>query len=358
MKKLYLSLLAMACCMVSSAQVTIDDIVATYSGVCLRTYVPEYTYDSANDNYASSKKQTDTLLYDVIITKESDYEVKIQNLGNQGFTVTGTFDEEAQTITIAPKYYASAYTMCALPDNLTGDYVGMGAADITAPVVVDVNADGTMALDWCGAGKGYSNSQIAVWEYYKETLTRKQDNNNVEGTLTFTEKDEDGAFTIAKYVGTATMYKVDENSYRINIVAPESHYEENAAPANLEFTVKDDGTLNLTSGTMYMYPNDRYYELDLSNETEPTFTTDDNGGKLEMQFTGITWGDVDRGMIDDIVDVLMTFEWSTAVDGINNTSEKATTHTAVDKRFNLAGQCVGKDYKGLVIVGGKKIIQK
>ncbi len=355
MKKIYLSMLAMTCCMVSSAQVTIDDIVATYSDVCLKTYIPEYQYDSANDNYASSKKQTDTLRCNVIITKESDSKVKIQNLGNQGFTVTGTFDKEAQTITIAPTFYANAYTMCALPDNLTGDYVGMGTADTTAAVVVKVDADGTMSLDWCGGAKGYSNSQPAVWEYYNETLTRKQDNNSVEGTLTFAEKDEDGAFTNAKYVGTTTLYKIDDNSYRINIVAPGSKYETLADPANLEFTVKDNGTVGIKSGIMYMYPNNRYFELDLSNNISPTFTTDDNSGKLKMQFTGITWGDIDRGMIDDMVDVLMTFEWNNTVDGIKG---NAITHTVSDKRYNIAGQCVGKNYKGLVIKGGKKIIQK
>ncbi len=355
MKKIYLSMLAMTYCMVSSAQVTIDDIVATYSDVCIKTYIPEYQYDSANDNYASSKKQTDTLRCNVIITKESDSEVKIQNLGNQDFTVTGTFDKEAQTITIAPTFYANAYTMCALPDNLTGDYVGMGTADTTAAVVVKMDADGTMSLDWCGGAKGYSNSQPAVWEYYKETLTRKQDNNSVEGTLTFAEKDEDGTFTDAKYVGTTTLYKIDDNSYRINIVAPGSKYETLADPANLEFTVKDNGTVGIKSGIMYMYPNNRYFELDLSNNISPTFTTDDNSGKLKMQFTGITWGDIDRGMIDDMVDVLMTFEWNNTVDGIKG---NAITHTVSDKRYNIAGQCVGKNYKGLVIKGGKKIIQK
>ncbi len=358
MKKIYLSMLVMLWCMASSAQVTIDDIVATYSDVCLRTYVPKYTIDTTTGDVAASKKQTDTILCDVIITKESDSEVKIQNLGAQDFTVTGTFDEETQTITIDPTVYANAYTMCALPDNLTGDFVGMGTADITAPVVVKVDADGIITLNWCGAAKGYSDSQQAVWEYYKETLTRKQDNNSVEGTLTFAEKDDDGAFTNAKYTGSATMYKVADNSYRINIVAPGSHYEAKGNPANLEFRVKDDGTVNITSGTMYMYPNDRYYEIDLDNVTLPTYTTDGNSGKLEMRFTGLTWGDIDRGMIDDMVDVLMTFEWSNTMDGINNVTGNNSTHTAADKRYNLAGQRVGKDYKGLVIMGGKKIIQK
>ncbi len=74
-----------------------------------------------------------------------------------------------------------------------------------------------------------------------------------------------------------------------------------------------------------------------------------------MQFTGITWGDIDRGMIDDMVDVLMTFEWNNTVDGIKG---NITNHATSDKRYNLAGQCVGKNYKGIVIKGGKKIIQK
>ncbi len=358
MKKIYLSMLVMLCCMASSAQVTIDDIVATYSDVCLRTYVSEYTIDTTTGNVANSKKQTDTLRCDVIITKESDSEVKIQNLGKQGFTVTGTFDKDAQTITIAPTSYANLYTMCALPDDLTGDFVGMGAADITAPVVAKVDADGIITLDWCGAAKGYSDSQQAVWEYYKETLTRKQDNNTVEGTLTFAEKDGDGAFSVVKYADSTTMYKIADNSYRINIVAPGSHYEAKGNPANLEFTVKDDGTVNITSGTMYMYPNDRYYEIDLDNVTLPTYTTDGNSGKLEMRFTGLTWGDINRGMIDDMVDVLMTFVWSDTVDGINKVMGNSTKRTASDKLYNIAGQRVGKHYKGLVIVDGKKIIQK
>lgn len=51
--------------------------------------------------------------------------------------------------------------------------------------------------------------------------------------------------------------------------------------------------------------------------------------------------------------MLFVFDEATAINGVQ-TSVKAQNNV----RYNIAGQRVGNDYKGIVIVNGKKYLQK
>lgn len=77
---------------------------------------------------------------------------------------------------------------------------------------------------------------------------------------------------------------------------------------------------------------------------------------LDKPIESITFNNIDRGGYIPIIMGLSCLQ--TPVSGILNPLDKSGNMANTKRRFNLSGQEVGDDYKGIVIVGGRKVLQR
>ena len=131
----------------------------------------------------------------------------------------------------------------------------------------------------------------------------------------FTFEAVDGGYSIADRYGRYLYFDGSHNSFQFGEEAKAWTVE----PA-------DNGTFKLT--------NNGYY-VQWGSGTYTTF-----GGWAEAQDNAV-------------LPMLFVFDEATAINGVQ-TSVKAQNNV----RYNIAGQRVGNDYKGIVIVNGKKYLQK
>lgn len=131
----------------------------------------------------------------------------------------------------------------------------------------------------------------------------------------FTFEAVDGGYSIADRYGRYLYFDGSHNSFQ---------FGEDASAWTVE--PADNGTFKLT--------NNGYF-VQWGNGTYTTF-----GGWAEAQDNAV-------------LPMLFVFDEATAINGVQ-TSVKAQNNV----RYNIAGQRVGNDYKGIVIVNGKKYLQK
>ena len=131
----------------------------------------------------------------------------------------------------------------------------------------------------------------------------------------FTFEAVDGGYSIADRYGRYLYFDGSHNSFQ---------FGEDASAWTVE--PADNGTFKLT--------NNGYF-VQWGNGPYTTF-----GGWAEAQE-------------NTVLPMLFVFDEATAINGVQ-TSVKAQNNV----RYNIAGQRVGNDYKGIVIVNGKKYLQK
>lgn len=131
----------------------------------------------------------------------------------------------------------------------------------------------------------------------------------------------------------------------------------NGAAATVEFTISsddaDDATGNMLKGSLTgeTFSQEGYHYYILTNGTKGIgfywdITTEDSGASASCG-AGKAVLEVKSAKANNF----FTFEDVTAIESVKN-------ETANAKRYNLNGQAVGADYKGIVIMNGKKMFNK
>lgn len=113
----------------------------------------------------------------------------------------------------------------------------------------------------------------------------------------------------------------------------------------------------------YLYMDNSHYSFQLGNEAkawtvEPaengTFTITNNGKFIQYgNGTYTTFGAWPEAQKNAVKPMLFVFDEAAGINGIQTTVKPQS-----NVRYNIAGQRVGADYKGIVIVNGKKYLQK
>ena len=238
--------------------------------------------------------------------------------------------------------------------------------------VATVNAEGVIALgteegkavitaeaaenDEYAAGK--ATCTIYVWHYVtykkateiesgKKYLIVAQRDGNTYYAMPCKESYKYGYLSTVKKEGTLDELKV-ESSYDDNFV----------------FTSFEDGYSIQDCYGRYLYMDDEHAAFQLGKEPvawelessdNGTFSLTNNGKFIQFgQGTFKSFGAY--AIMQDITVLPMLFKMVEGATGINNI--QTTTAVKNNVMYNIAGQRVNKDYKGLVIMNGKKMMVK
>ena len=132
------------------------------------------------------------------------------------------------------------------------------------------------------------------------------------------------------------------------------------------FTAVDDGYTIQDSYGRYLYQSGTYKSFNVSEtndgyvwtvepQTDGTFKISMNGYFMQYgEGTHITFGVYDSAQDNAVLPML----YAKVSDAIKNVTTVVERNDANAPIFNLAGQRVGKDYKGVVIQNGKKYLNK
>ncbi len=236
--------------------------------------------------------------------------------------------------------------------TVTGKAVG--TANITAKAEAnDVYKAGTAT---CTINATEAAGNLAIYKKAttiesgkKYLIAGQRDNKTYYGTLISDEKiSGSSAYIWSECVeGYVDELKVDTaNAYTIEATAK-------------GYTIKDckGRYLSTTAYSNFLVDKDTRYSFTIEPQSDGTF-------KIAMDDRFIVLGYVERspevfGCIKEMKDFAklpMLYVLSDSSTGISNvTVNKKPESNAI---YNLAGQRVGKDYKGIVIINGKKMVQK
>lgn len=330
MRKFTLTLLAALSGLFANAQVSsVDDLVGIYSVTGTGT-------ESVTNYYAKTNISESN--YNVEISKNEDGTVGIKNFFDLGYTLTGTVDLDAKTITIAPGQVEA--------------YMTFGSAtDASGSVVATYDDDATITIASFGAWYSTWNyvSDDASFTLTKEKITKDW---SVTGHLVF-YNDETGEknnpyltqeATLSKYTGADYDYILDFGVAGAN-------------PTSMQFTVADDGEMTITNVTAW---NNTYYFYDVNESCKcfGLYTADGysnlSGDEKGGEFYAWCYGYSDYSTL--IGSGVAYFSWGTS-DGISSVvaADKAQSGAIYD----LTGRKVSDTSKaGIYIKNGKKFIVK
>ncbi len=332
MRKFTLTLLAALSGLFANAQVSsVDDLVGIYSATGTGTEsVTDYTRPA----------DLSSITYDVEISKNNDGTINIDNILNQGNSLTASVDIDAKTITIEP----GAISWATFASSTTSD--GSGS------VVATFDDDATISITNFGAWI-YKTSYVsddATITLTKANITKDWE---VKGHMVLYNYDEETEKSTAYFTQEMTLTKYTGSSNYDYIL---DFGEADAIPTNMKFTVGTDGSISITNIDAYY---NTYYVYDLNENLKclGLYTADDysyfEGNEESGELLMWSYGYSDYSTL--IGSGYAYFSWDTA-DGITSVAiDKAKTGAIYD----LTGRKVTNTSKaGIYIKNGKKFIVK
>mgnify|MGYP002273421282 CR=1 FL=1 len=152
------------------------------------------------------------------------------------------------------------------------------------------------------------------------------------------------------------------NSFKVDGIVDELKIKSSYKNA-FTFEAAEGGYAIKDANGYYLYMDGKHASFQLGNEAkawtvEPaengTFTITNNGQFIQYgNGTFTTFGAWTEAQDKAVKPMLFVFDEAAGINGVQTTVKQQS-----NVRYNIAGQRVGADYKGIVIVNGKKYLQK
>ncbi len=191
-------------------------------------------------------------------------------------------------------------------------------------------------VQYVGGSDIYVADATGGVDIYKTSLTYKA-GQVLNGTI-------EGAFAV--YNGLPEFMNVDNNNLKVSdgTITPKEITVNDTAKSVCQLVTIKNVTV-VKNGNNFYADADKKFQI--YNKYKVSYTVEDGAS---YDITGIV---VPYGKIYEIIPTVAPT--ATTATGINEVKTAQAENAAA---YNLAGQKVGKDYKGVVVKNGKKIIQK
>ena len=320
------------------------------------------SYDIAADYQAAGNQYTlkvtsnhNTQITKILIYKAGGVSKKSAGLAFSAETV----NYEVGTTFTAPTF--SKETTAAVKFSSDNEYVATVNSDGTITLGDEEGTAVITAESEANAEYNEGKATCTIYVYHYNVFTKASTVEAGKKYLIVAQRDGKTYYAMpGKQTYTYGYLNASTIDETVNKILVKSTYND-----EFTFAAVDGGYSIADCYGRYLYMDDSHYSFQFGSEAsawtvEPadngTFTISNNGKYIQFgQGTYTTFGAWAEAQENAVKPMLFVYDEG-ATTGVNDI--KANVKAENNARFNIAGQRVGKNYKGLVIVNGKKQLVK